>query len=659
VLPLLELLARIAPGLDSRALAGDLRAGRAGGLRARSERGRPLRDPADPVAPGAAIEWTDPPAAVRAALAAAEAGLDASRDGSAAGAWLALALDPPWSEGALAAASRPDLPRVRFERLDRRDGVALLSLAGLPRGGDALDARTLCQLLGEAGMPVVGDARHGGALVRDGLRLRRASESTLNSAGQNAVSDEEDWWPTEPLFAPDATTPGPGGESAVLTVSQASLRALERGHPWVLTDTETGDAGRFRPGALVWLALSQKAPTPTPPAQKASRVPGRPLARIEGPGVLAARVWARRAARTREAPSVEARVARALERRAALLAPAPGVPATDAFRLIHGEADGLPGLAIDRLGPLLRVLVTGRASEGFADRVIDAVVGALTPALGAEPAVLRVVHLRDRPAGALRAVEWLRGKLPPDALASDGRLRVRERGLSFWVEPGLARPEQPSPGAGLFLDQRENRERLARLARRGGRWLNLFAHTGAFSAALLAGGAAEVWSVDLSAAWLRWLDENLALNGLADARHRGMKGDGRRVLERLDPELRFDGIVLDPPTAAAAGRKFWSVRRDLPVLVEAALARLAPGGALLVSRNDRGSRGGLDALVAAAAQQAGSVLAGIEPAGPGVDFPSLAGFPEGDPFEGVIAHRGGGRSPRPGSLHAGRGATRR
>ena len=58
-------------------------------------------------------------------------------------------------------------------------------------------------------------------------------------------------------------------------------------------------------------------------------------------------------------------------------------------------------------------------------------------------------------------------------------------------------------------------------------------------------------------------------------------------------------------------------------------------------------------------QQAGSVLAGIEPAGPGVDFPSLAGFPEGDPFEGVIAHRGGGRSPRPGSLHAGRGATRR
>jgi 23S rRNA (cytosine1962-C5)-methyltransferase len=401
----------------------------------------------------------------------------------------------------------------------------------------------------------------------------------------------------------------------------------------------------------VWLALPQ--------GPKSGRAPGRPLARIEGPGALAARVWAQRAARTREAPSVEARVARALERRGALLAPAAGAPQTDAFRLIHGEADGLPGLAIDRLGPLLRVLVSGRASEGFEGRVVDAVAAALTPTLGAEPPVVRVVHLRDRPPGALRAVELVRGKLPPDALAADGRVRVRERGLSFWVDPGLARPEQPSPGAGLFLDQRENRERLARLARLGGRWLNLFAHTGAFSAALLAAGAQEVWSVDLSAAWLRWLDENLASNGLDDARHRAVKGDGRRVLERLDPELRFDGIVLDPPTAAAAGRRFWSVRRDLPVLVEAALARLAPDGALLVCRNDRGSRGGLAALVETAARTGGVHLAGVEPAGPGADFPALAGFPEGAPFEGVLAHRAGGRAPRSGSPRASRPATRR
>ncbi len=651
VLPLVELLARVAPTLAAATLSAELRAGRAGALRARSERGRPLRDPAEPVAPGTAVEWTGAPAAVLDALAAGEAALSIRGDGPEGGAWLALTPDPAWSEGMLAA-SMPALPGIRFERLDRRDGVALLRLAPLPPG--VVDAGTLCRVLADAGMPVVGDARHGGALAEGGLRLLRSVDSTHKGVGPGPSAADGEWWPAEALFAPDATAPGPSGEGAVLAVSQASLRALERGHPWVLTDTETGDAGRFRPGALVWLALPQKAPAP-----RSGRAAVRPLARIEGPGALAARVWAPRVARTREAPSVEARVARALERRAALLAPASGAPQTDAFRLIHGEADGLPGLAIDRLGPLLRVLVSGRASEGFEGRAVDAVAAALTPALGAEPAVVRVVHLRDRPPGALRAVELARGKLAPDALGSDGRLRVRERGLSFWVDPGLARPEQPSPAAGLFLDQRENRERTARLARRGGRWLNLFAHTGAFSAALLAAGADEVWSVDLSAAWLRWLDENLALNGLGGARHRTVKGDGRRVLERLGPDLRFDGIVLDPPTAAAAGRRFWSVRRDLPALVGSALARLAPDGALLVCRNDRGSRGGLSALVESAARSGGVRLAGVEPAGPGADFPVLEGFPEGTPFEGVLAHRSGGRSPRSGSPRAGRSATPR
>ncbi len=143
--------------------------------------------------------------------------------------------------------------------------------------------------------------------------------------------------------------------------------------------------------------------------------------------------------------------------------------------------------------------------------------------------------------------------------------------------------------SGFFLDQRENRARLAARAR-GGRWLNLFAHTGAFTAALLRAGAEEVVSVDLSAAWLRRLEDTLARNGLDASRSRVVRGDSRRVLERLAPEERFDGIVLDPPTAAAAGRRFWSVRRDLEPTVERCLALLAPGGSLLVCRNDRGGR---------------------------------------------------------------------
>jgi len=89
--------------------------------------------------------------------------------------------------------------------------------------------------------------------------------------------------------------------------------------------------------------------------------------------------------------------------------------------------------------------------------------------------------------------------------------------------------------------------------------LNLFAHTGAFSAAALAGGAREVVSVDLSKPYLDWLETNLARNGLAGSQHQSVRMDARRYLERLDYAEHFDGIVFDPPTAARAGRRFWSV----------------------------------------------------------------------------------------------------
>ena len=210
------------------------------------------------------------------------------------------------------------------------------------------------------------------------------------------------------------------------------------------------------------------------------------------------------------------------------------------------------------------------------------------------------------------------------------------------VEPGLAEPSRPRPGVGLFLDQRENRARLARLARSGGVWLNLFAHTGAFSLALLDGGAERVVSVDLSAAYLRWLQDNLDLNrhaGIDPSRHQAVRQDGRRYLAALPRAERFAGIVLDPPTAAAAGRRFWSIRRDLEPLVGQALGRLESGGMLLVCRNDRSSTAALRSLVERAAGANGVRLQRLDPAGAGPDFPRMPEFSEGQPFVGVLAQR--------------------
>ena len=373
-------------------------------------------------------------------------------------------------------------------------------------------------------------------------------------------------------------------------------------------ETETGD--RFAPGTLVALVDTDDG--------------AHGLARTEGASDLAAVLWSPRA-KPREVASIEERVARALERRGPLLGADAG---TDALRLIHGEADGLPGLAVDRLGPALRMLVVGRAALPLRERVLAALRAAHLPGLAVDPPVVEVLHLRERPAGELVCVRLVAG----EAGALPAPLVVREGPLRFEVELGLDAPTRPRPGVGFFLDQRENRARLARRAARGGRHLNLFAHTGGFSAALLAGGAEEVWSVDLSGPYLAQLERNLERSGLPLARHHTVRREARRFLSELDPALRFDGIVLDPPTAAASGRRFWSVRRDLEPLAAAALARLAPGGFLLLTRQDRAGRAGLEQLVTRAAESVHVRLAAIEPApGPG-GFPDPARPPRSGSF---------------------------
>jgi 23S rRNA G2069 N7-methylase RlmK/C1962 C5-methylase RlmI len=267
--------------------------------------------------------------------------------------------------------------------------------------------------------------------------------------------------------------------------------------------------------------------------------------------------------------------------------------------------------------------------------VIDTLVDALAPQVGSDPPVVRVIHLAEVPEGRLRCVECIRGDPAGLALDSAGRHRVRERGLSFWVDAGLGLPYRARPGTGLFLDQRENRRWLAALAG-GGRWLNLFCHTGAFSVALLAAGAASVTSVDLSAQYLAWLADNLQLNGLSGGRHQSVKMDARRFLERGAKGQRYHGIILDPPTAAAAGRRFWSVRRQGHALIASAFRRLRPGGVILVCRNDRSPKPPLVRIVLGAAKDAGRKVARAVPAPPGPDFPTMKGFPEGDAFRGLL-----------------------
>jgi 23S rRNA (cytosine1962-C5)-methyltransferase len=595
------------------------------------------------------------PPGQRVEVAEGPAGIDAGPDPDVtASAWWVLVPSLPWERGVLAR-RRGTSSAIRFAQREARGGVAEL-LVRAEAGTEAGAAKTVLETaaaeeevasppaalasdvrraLAAAGRPVLGDALHGGILVEGGLRLRPAH-------GDRDDAQPAGWWPDEPVFPGDEK----GAPMPVLGVSAATTRILGRGHPWILRDDDTDDPAPFAPGTRVEVCGPDGASLG--------------VACMEGTGRLTARIFSRPdprgdsgAVRSRGEPfdaSVEARVTAALGRRSRLLSPRAGAPVTDAFRLIHGEADGLPGLFVDRLGPALRVLVTSPGTGCYRERAIDALIRTLEPCLGSDPPVVEVLHLRDRPPGELECTRLARG--PRERLpAGSERLVVRERGVAFRVDLGLGDPMRSSPGVGLFLDQRDNRTQLAHFSQElghesarqaaGGRLLNLFAHTGAFSVAWLAAGGGSAVSVDLSAAYLRWLEENLAENALAPGGHESVRQDGRRFLETLPASERFDAIVLDPPTAAAAGRRFWSVAKELPPLVERALSHLAPGGRLLVSRNDR--RGGaLDAIVANAAAAVRVRLARIEPALPGSDFPRLAGFPEGDAFSAVIATREAG-----------------
>ncbi len=161
------------------------------------------------------------------------------------------------------------------------------------------------------------------------------------------------------------------------------------------------------------------------------------------------------------------------------------------------------------------------------------------------------------------------------------RLVVEEQGLKFWVNLG------DYLDTGLFMDHRTTRARVREEAK-GKRFLNLFAYTGAFTVYAAAGGAARTVTVDLSDTYLDWAEDNLDLNGLADARHTLVRADAKAWLsaQRDEPE-RYDLVVCDPPSFSTSKKMTGSfnVQRDHPRLIEDLRAILAPGGILYFSTN--------------------------------------------------------------------------
>jgi 23S rRNA (cytosine1962-C5)-methyltransferase len=295
-----------------------------------------------------------------------------------------------------------------------------------------------------------------------------------------------------------------------------------------------------------------------------------------------------------------------------------GLVDTDAFRLVNGEGDGLPGLTIDCYGGYLLLQLYSEGWRPYLDCLKDTLRELLQPSGIYEKSRPQMTRDLESVSESKKYGRCLHGT------PLSNKLEVRENGLNFLVE--LERGLH----TGLFLDQRKNRRDLMSRAA-GKRVLNLFAFTAAFSVAAAASGAARVTSVDASQAYTDWGRANFEANRLNPKRHDFIIGDCLEVMHDLARQGRcFDIILMDPPSFSTTAQSRFTTRGGTSDMVAAALPLLATGGLLIASSNHQ-KVDLADYLkeLRRGALLAGSTLQVITLAGQPEDFPYPVTFPEG------------------------------
>ena len=375
----------------------------------------------------------------------------------------------------------------------------------------------------------------------------------------------------------------------VVTVTARGAARLRGGHPWVYAEDVARHEAR---GDVVRVVDGRGALLGTALWAAGARLPVRLLARGEV---------------TFDAALVEARVRAADELRRRLF------PSADAYRVVHAEADGLPGLVVDRYGDVC-VLQTGARAMDAREAEIAEVVARVCGA--------RLVAARDD--SSARDFEGLprRRALLIDRRGGDTRVRYHDAGSEFEVDV------MTDGKTGGFLDQAENHARAAAYVPAGAEALDAFAYHGGFALALARGGARAVLALDEAAPAVERARANAARNGLTQVtveqanafdRLRALEGEGRA----------FDVVVVDPPALAKRKSAFGAAERAYKELNLRAF-RLARAGGVVITCSCSGklSPERFGAIVEDAARDAGRPVQLLERRGAGRDHPTLLGVPE-------------------------------
>ncbi len=326
---------------------------------------------------------------------------------------------------------------------------------------------------------------------------------------------------------------------------KAEARAIRHGFPWVYADELVLDrrTAALPPGTLAVLEDAERRALGLVTVNPASKIVARMLDR--NPEAVVDEGW------------FAARLSRALALRARLY-PGPF------YRLVHAEADGLPGVVIDRFGAVAVVQPNAAWAEAH-----------LAPLVAALVAVTGVSCVIKNGSGRARGLEGLAEEMAVvHGAAPAGPVPVPMNGATYMADL------MGGQKTGLFYDQRDNHAFAARLAK-GARVLDVFTHVGGFALAALAGGAVSALAVDASAAALKLAEAGAAASGFTGFQTR--QGDAFDVLEALGTEeARFDLVICDPPAFAPAKPALEAGLRAYERIARLAAPLVAPGGYLVL-----------------------------------------------------------------------------
>lgn len=377
-----------------------------------------------------------------------------------------------------------------------------------------------------------------------------------------------------------------------LTIKKNRIGPVLGRHPWVFSQALTKIPDRLPPGEPVRLFSET----------------GEFLASgyFNSYSQIAVRVWGYEKDETVDASFFTRRIERAYRIRKEYVEN----PLTNAYRLINGENDFLPGLIVDKYADYLVVQFHTRGIESWKNEIINVLETILRP-----KGIYERSDMQGRKQEGLDSEEGLLAGFIPD------RITILENGFQFLVDVKYGQK------TGFFLDQRDKRKAFMKYTHNAS-VLNCFSYTGGFTVYALAGSARHVTSVDTSESALELARENILLNGLDPGRCEFINDDVKHCLRNIGEQ--FDVIILDPPAFIKDHRKKKEGIIGYRGINEMALKALSEDGILITcSCSAHLTLEDFRYLLSEAGGKAGKSLRFLETYTHGIDHPQLVPFTEG------------------------------